>query len=94
MGGVGLTPLEAILCNTPVIVTDGCGELIKEANAGYIVNYGDIIDLKERMKFVLENPKEGGKLVNKGKKYIKENLVWDNVLKHVEEIYENCIHHD
>src|SRR3972149_3967362 len=29
MGGVGLTPLESILCGTPVIITEECGEVIK-----------------------------------------------------------------
>jgi glycosyltransferase involved in cell wall biosynthesis len=49
----GLVPFEAIMCGTPVIVADdcGCGEVIREADCGYLVKYGDIKDLKEKMKY-------------------------------------------
>lgn len=40
MGGVGLTPLEAILCGTSVIVTEECREVVKKANCGYLVKHG------------------------------------------------------
>jgi len=39
MGGVGLTPLEAILSSAPVIVTEECREVVKEANCGYSGKY-------------------------------------------------------
>jgi glycosyltransferase involved in cell wall biosynthesis len=44
----GLVPFEALLCGTPVIVTDdcGCGEIIKEAGCGYLVHYGDVAGLE------------------------------------------------
>ena len=88
MGGVGLTPLESILCDTPVIVTEECGEVIKEANAGYWVKYGDVNDLREKMKSILENPEEGEKMVKRGKKYITENLTWS---KNTEKILKNYL---
>jgi len=93
MAGVGLTPLEAILCNTPVIVTEGCGEVIKEANWGYFVEYGDVEGLKEKMKWVIENPERGKEMVKRGKRDIEENFTWDKVMERVEELYEDCIHH-
>jgi len=88
MGGVGLTPLESILCDTPVIVTEECGEVIKEANAGYWVKYGDVNDLREKMKSILENPEEGEKMVKRGKKYITEYLTWS---KNTEKILKNYL---
>lgn len=90
----GLVPFEAIICGTPVIVTDdcGCGELVREANCGYLVKYGDVNDLEEKMKWAIENPKEGGKLADVGRKYIKDNLAWNNVIRQVERVYESCIY--
>ena len=90
----GLVPFEAIMCGSPVIVADdcGCGELVKESGAGYLVKYGDIEKLKEKMKWIIENPEERVKMVGRGKRYIKENLTWDKVVGRVEVVYEDCVH--
>jgi len=90
----GLVPFEAMMCGTPTIVTDdcGCGELVKEANCGYLVKYDDVTDLKEKMKWVIENPEEGKEGVERGKKYIMENLTWDKIVREVEDVYEDCVY--
>lgn len=87
----GLVPFEAMMCGTPVIVTDdcGCGELVKESGAGYLIKYGDINDLKEKMKLVIENPEEGREMVERGKKYIERNFMWDKVVNMVDNVYKN-----
>jgi glycosyltransferase involved in cell wall biosynthesis len=89
----GLVPFEAILCGTPVIVTDdcGCSKLIEVANCGQLVKYGDFNDLKAKMKLVLENPQVGKNAVNNGKHYIDNNLLWERIVLKMEECYENCI---
>jgi len=91
----GLVPFEAIMCGTPIIVTDdcGCGELVRGANCGYLVKYGDVNELEERMKWVIKNPKDGEKLVDMGRKYIEGNLTWNNAIKQVGDVYENCVHY-
>lgn len=87
MGGVGIAPLEAILCNTPVIVTEECGEIIKKANCGFFVKYNDINDLKEKMRWAIENPEQGKKIANDGRNYILKNLAWDDVTNKYQNIY-------
>ena len=89
----GLVVFEAIMCGTPVIVTDdcGCGELVKEANCGYLVKYEDVNSLKEKMKFTLENPEEGKEMVERGKRYITENFTWDKVIGKIEDIYSKIV---
>jgi glycosyltransferase involved in cell wall biosynthesis len=86
----GLVPLEAIMCGTPVIVADdcGCGELIKKMGAGYLVKYGDLESLKKRMIRALKNSDETARMVEKGRRYIQENLVWGKVAVKVEQLYE------
>lgn len=90
----GLVPFEAIMCGSPVIVTDdcGCGELIKKASCGCLVKYGDVTDLKNKMKLILENPDLGNKFVENGQKYITNNLTWPLICKKIEALYENCIY--
>jgi len=91
----GLVPFEALLCGTPVIVTDdcGCGEIIKEAGCGYLVHYGDVTGLGEMLKYTLEHPDANKRVVEAGKRYIEEHLAWESVVKQVEEMYEGCIRH-
>ena len=87
MGGVGITPLEAILCSTPVIVTPETGEIIRESNGGLLVEYGDIEDLRTKILRLLDNPDEGLEMVKRGKEYIYENLTWDKVVEKYIQVY-------
>ena len=89
----GLVPLEALICGTPIIVTDGCGcgELIKKMDAGYLVHYGDTEDLMEKMKYILEHPDKAKEKVFNGKMYIKGNLSWDKLYDNFVEVYRECI---
>jgi len=91
MGGVGLTPLEALACGTPVIVTKECGEIIEAAHCGYFVQYGDAEDLKYKILYVLNHPKEAQATVIRGTDYINENLSWSIIAQKVDAIYEDCI---
>lgn len=85
----GLVPFEAIMCGTPVIVSDdcGCGEFVKDINCGYLVRYGDIKGLSQKMKWIIENPEEGGIMMERGKKFIRENLMWSKIAKELENLY-------
>ena len=91
----GLVPFEALLCGTPVIVTDdcGCGELIKEAECGYLVHYGDVAGLSETLRSALEHPDVNRRMVEAGRRYIEEHLAWESVVKQVEAMYEGCVRH-
>jgi glycosyltransferase involved in cell wall biosynthesis len=91
----GLVPFEALLCGTPVIVTDdcGCGEIIKEAECGYLIHYGDVAGLSETLRSALEHPDVNRRMVEAGRRYIEEHLTWESVVKQVEAMYEGCIRH-
>jgi glycosyltransferase involved in cell wall biosynthesis len=91
MGGVGLTPLEAICCGAPVIVTKQCGEVIEEAGCGYIVDYGDVADLNRKIVTLLENPNLREEMVRRGQTYVRQNLSWAAIAERIESIYEDCL---
>jgi len=88
----GLVPFEALLCGTPVIVTQdcGCGEIVKEAECGYLVRYGDVAGLAGTLRFALEHPDVNRRMVEAGKRYIEKRLAWECVVKQFEEMYESC----
>jgi glycosyltransferase involved in cell wall biosynthesis len=91
MAGVGLTPLEAIMQGTPVVVTKECGELIQELDCGYIVRYGDVKGLADTIIHVLMNPEEGKRKSLKGRHYIERELNWGKAASKVEGVYHECI---
>lgn len=91
MAGVGVAPLEAALCGCPVIVTDECGEIIKEANCGYIVRYGDVEQLADIIRQVLDCPDKARTMALNAREYVKKNLTWEKATVEMECIYEECI---
>ena len=92
----GLVPFEAIMCGIPVIVTKntGCGDLILESNSGLVVDYENYVQLKDAMKFFLENPEKSNLYVERGKKYIKDKLSWDNIVNEYLEVYNDIINNE
>jgi glycosyltransferase involved in cell wall biosynthesis len=91
MGGVGIAPLEALLCEVPVIVTDECGEVIRMGDLGHIVNYYDISALSDQMNDVLNHLEIERERARSGRQYILEHLSWEMVAEEIEEIYEDCL---
>ncbi len=83
-------PFEAILCNTPIIVSSnsGAGEDVKRIDAGYLVEYGNKNELRDVMQYVLDNPSEAQKKTQKAKRYIKSKLSLDKGIEKYEELYE------
>ena len=81
-------------CETPVIVTDGwCVDLIKEAECGYLVHYGDVASLGEVLRSALEHRDVNRGMIEAGRWYIGEHLAWGSVVKQVEAMYGDCVRH-
>ncbi|MCD6101423.1 MAG: glycosyltransferase [Candidatus Marinimicrobia bacterium] len=91
MGGVALTPLEAIICGTPSIVSKEAGEIIEKIDKNFVVQYGDLTTLKYTIEYLLENPKERKKIVVKGKNYIVKNFHKRHIMQEILNIYKKAI---
>jgi len=89
----GLVPFEALMCGTPVVVTDDCGsgQLIGEAQAGYLVSYGDVEGLAAALLQALMNREEAIRKVTAGQAYIRERLDWDVVVTGLERLYSELL---
>jgi glycosyltransferase involved in cell wall biosynthesis len=87
------SPFEAILCNTPIIVTKdtGCGDIVAEADAGYLVEYGNVSALVEAMRKIIDDPTEAQDKTQRAKQYIVENLSWQRRSERCERLYESLI---
>ncbi|MCL0088328.1 glycosyltransferase family 4 protein [Dehalococcoidia bacterium] len=90
------SPFEAILCDTPIIVTNntGAGEIVSKIDAGYLVEYGDINELKNLMNRILDDPTEANIKTQRAKEYIINNLSWQEGVKQYERVYREVMNNN
>jgi len=90
--GTGV-PFEAILCNTPIIVSKGTGssENVSRVEAGYLVEFGNKKELKDTMQNILNNPAEAMFKTQTAKEYIINNLSMEKNVEKYEMMYMDCI---
>ena len=90
--GTGV-PFEAILCNTPIIVSKNTSASVNvsKIDAGYLVEYGNTQELRDTIQHILDNPAEAKGKVEKGQEYIKANLSLEKEIEKYESLYANCL---
>jgi len=86
-------PYEAVLCNTPIIVSGhtGCGEDVRKMGTGYLAEYGNRNGLRDMIQYVLDNPAEVALKTQKAKEYIEANLSLEKGIEKYERLYAECI---
>jgi len=86
-------PYEAVLCNTPIIVSSnsGAGEDVRKMDTGYLVEYGNKNELRDMIQYVLNNTVEVKMKTQKAKKYIEDNLSLEHGIIKYETLYAECI---
>ena len=87
------SPFEAILCNTPIIVTKntGCGNFVHKMDVGYTVDYGNVNELRNTMEEILNNLPEAHVKIQRGKQYIMSNLTLEKQVEKYEKLYQSAI---
>ncbi len=86
-------PLEAVLCETPIVVTrhTGTGEDIKRLNAGYLVDFDDVIGLSNIFANIFDNYDSAMNKTLKAKQYIEQYLSFNCRVGEYTDIYNNKI---
>ena len=86
-------PLEAVLCGTPIIVTDhtGTGEDIKRMDAGYLVKFDDISGLSKIFSLIFDNYSDALKKTTKAKLYIENHLSFNHRVHEYTSIYKKSL---
>lgn len=86
--GLPVNILEARMMNLPVIVTNSRGqrELVKDNKNGYIIEIGNVDDLKQKIKILQGNIELRNKFAENSKKDI-EKYYLENVYEEIKEIY-------
>jgi glycosyltransferase involved in cell wall biosynthesis len=79
--------MEAGAMGLPSIVSNinGCNEIIKEGENGWIIPVKDEEAIYNKMKFCIENPKEVDKVANNSRELItsryEQKIIWDALLE-------------
>ena len=91
--GLSLACVEAILCNTPIIVSKntGAGEDILRMGGGYVIKYGNEEEMVTTINEILDRPGEAADTTLKMKKYIETNMSMAKRIEEYEKLYIQCI---
>jgi len=89
----GLTALEAMSCEIPVIGTSGSGmeEFLGDGVAGTLFQVGDIPAMIEGCLKILDNPDLAREMGEKGRKRVLEKYHEDFIIDRYEQLYRNVI---
>jgi glycosyltransferase involved in cell wall biosynthesis len=82
-----VTVLEAWACGTPVIITDRCGIADIVDKVGCVVEY-DKGKLRDAISKVLSDEGLRRRFGEEGRRLVREEFGWGEVVKKVEEVYE------
>lgn len=87
---LGIAPLEALMCGTPVIVTENCGcaDFLREANGGIVVKYQDISGLLNAIQNILSKKEEAKEIALRGSELVQRKFNWDEITKNMIKLYK------
>jgi len=85
--------LEAIMCNTPVVVSKdtGAGKEIASFSGGLLFKSGDASDLANAIREIIDNPDKAKARTEKAREYIEANLSLDTGIAGYERLYEEAV---
>ena len=83
---LGMAPLEAMACGTPVVAVaeGGVSETVKNGENGWLVKR-DVAEFAERLREILSDTKCRKKMGHAGIEYIRENWTWTHAVDRLEE---------
>lgn len=78
---LGLTLLESMACETPVICTrvGGMPEIVTEGENGFIVEPNNPDSLKEKIAYFINNPEEARHMGHNARRTVLKKYTWDAV---------------
>ena len=76
---LGLVVLEAMASGTPVVASrlGGLAEIVQHGITGFLVEPGNVADLRERLAQVLRDPSLAARLGRNARELVLERFTWD-----------------
>lgn len=91
--GLGLTAVEALLCETPVIAyqSGGLPDIVREHETGFLVQPGDIAQLARAMDTVVTDPTRAHQLGQAGRLFVLGSFSEQAAASRYASIYRDAI---
>jgi glycosyltransferase involved in cell wall biosynthesis len=89
----GIVYLEAWLNNVPVIGAraGGVPEVISDGVDGYLVEFGDVAALANRIQILLQRPDSAAAMAERGRLKTLAEHTWDHKIARVAEVYRRAV---
>jgi glycosyltransferase involved in cell wall biosynthesis len=86
---LGQTLLEGMACGTPAIASDVASlpEVVLHGETGFIVAPNDTAALRDRIRWLLDHPREGASMGAAGRRRVLEHFTWPAVVQRCLEAY-------
>lgn len=90
---LGRVSIESMLGETVVIGGNSAGtaEVIQDGENGYLYELGNVLDLCEKIYYVIMNWEEQEKIIENAKKYVKANYDMNEYAKKIYDIYMKLV---
>ena len=89
----GLTALEAMACEVPVIATcvGGIPELVEDGACGYLFEIGDVDGMAQAAVRILDDESERERLGRKGREIAVSRFATEKIIPQYEDLYRRVI---
>jgi glycosyltransferase involved in cell wall biosynthesis len=89
----GITPLEAIACQTPIVITENCGiaDFLRKVDGGIMVGYQDISQLLKAIRNILNYREDAKNMALRGQELIRKDFNWDSISEKTIGLYRSIL---
>lgn len=90
----GMTVLEAMICGTPVVITDRCGIAPQVGGRGGLVVPYDEAELARAVERMILDPVLRKRLSEGGLRLLQEEFSWEKPVAELERLYKDVVGRD